>query len=118
MVALIAIGPATPLFVGLAALGGLHGAHILLIGVAMVASWAYSRGLRGGLWGLRLVVPIVGVAATAVTVGAGQFAIGVAVLAVTIGAWSPNARRATAVITPPLPQPVKRTRRSSPNASD
>ena len=117
VVALIAIGPAAPLFVGLAALGGLRGAHILLIVLTMVTSWAFGQGLRGGLWALRVSIPIAGAAAVAVTPGAGAILIGVAVLAITILSWLPHARRATAVITPPLPQPVTRSERST-NASD
>jgi hypothetical protein len=108
VIALIAVAPATPLFVGLSALGGLHLAHIVLIVVATVSSWAYGRGIAGGIWMLRLGVPVAGVAATAATVGAGQVMLGIGVIAVTIASWLPHARHATAVITPPLPKPAKR----------
>lgn len=118
VVTLIAIGPGAPLFVGIVALKGLHPSHVLLIAVTMVSSWAYGRGIRGGLWGLRLVFPVVGLAAITVTDGIGQIFIGLAVAAVTILAWMPHARRATAVITPRLARPIKRTTRSDSDASD
>ena len=118
VVALIAVAPVSPLFVGLAALGGLHIVHVILIVVMMMASWAYGRGVPGGLWGLRLAVPVAGIYAAFVTVGPGRYALGIAVVAVTIAAWLPYARRATAVITPPLPEPVRRTPESSNDATD
>jgi len=116
VIALIAVAPVAPLFVGLSALGGLNLAHIVLIAVAAVSSWAYGRGIAGGIWSLRLGVPIAGAAATAATVGAGQVMLGVAVIAVTIAAWLPYAKQATAVITPPLPEPVKRPQRDTDHA--
>ena len=118
VVALIALAPASPLFVGITALGGLHGAHVILIVVVMLTSWAYGRGLPGGLWGLRLALPVAGIIATFVTVGPGQYALGIAVVAVTVASWLPHARRATAVITPPLPEPVRRAPESSDHAPD
>ena len=118
VVALIAVAPGSPLFVGLTALGGLRPAHIVLIIVAVIASWAYGRGIPGGVWGLRIALPIVGVAATAATLGVGQAALGIAVVVVTIGSWLPHAKRATAVITPPLPEPFKRPLRSTDDATD
>jgi hypothetical protein len=118
VVALISVAPASTLLVGIAALGGLRPAHIALIVVATAASWAYGRGLPGGLWALRIGVPIAGVFATVVTVGTGQVLLGIAVGAVTIASWLPHARRATAVITPPLPEPVERSPRSTDDASN
>jgi len=118
VVGLIAVAPAAPLFVGMAALGGLDPTHIVLIVVASVSSWAYGRGMPGGVWALRIAVPIAGAVATAVTSGAGQVFLGIAVVAVTIASWLPHARRATAVITPPLPHPGKRPPRSTDDATD
>jgi hypothetical protein len=118
VVGLIAVAPTAPLFIGLTALDGLHPAHIVLIAVASASSWAYGRGVPGGIWALRVAVPITGVVATVVTSGAGQIPLGIAVVAVTIASWLPHARRATAVITPPLPEPVKRSPRSPDDATD
>lgn len=108
VVTLISTGAVTPLFVGLTALGGLSAAHVVLIVATMLSSWAYGRGIRLGIWGLRLAVPIAGIVATAATVWPGSLPLGAAVLATTTVAWLPDARRATTVITPPLPAPVVR----------
>ena len=108
VIILISTGIVTPLFVGFTALGGLSPVHVVLIVVTMVSSWAYGRGVRLGIWGLRLAVPIAGIVATAATVWPGTLPLGAAVLATTIVAWLPDARRATTVITPPLPAPVVR----------
>ena len=118
VVTLIAVAPATPLYVGIAALGGLRPMHIVLIVVSTASSWAYGRGVPGGTWALRIALPTAGAAATVVTVGAGQVMLGIAVVGVTIIAWLPHARRATAVITPPLPTPVKRSPRNTDDATD
>jgi len=115
---LVAVAPASTLFVGLTALNELSPAHIVLIVVATVSSWAYGRGIPGGLWALRVAVPIAGVVAVAYTSGPGQVVLGVAVSAVTIASWLPHARRATAVITPPLPEPVTRSPRSTDDATN
>ncbi len=108
VVALISLGAVTPLFVGLTALGGLSPAHLALIVVTMLSSWAYGRGIRLGIWGLRIVVPITGAAAATATTLPGAVLLGLAVIAVAVAAWLPHARRATTVITPPLPAPVAR----------
>jgi hypothetical protein len=118
VVALIAVAPVSPLFVGISALDSLQPAHVVLIIVAVASSWAYGRGILGGIWALRVATPIVGAVAVAVTAGAGQVLLGIAVASVTIAAWLPHARRATAVITPPLPEPVRRTKRSADDATD
>ena len=118
VVTLMAVAPASPLVVGVAALGGLDPTHIVLIVVASTSSWAYGRGIAGSIWALRIAVPAAGAVATAFTVGAGQLLLGTAVVGVTIASWLPHARRATAVITPPLPEPVKRFPRNTDDATD
>lgn len=118
VVSLIAVGPAAPLLVGVTALGGLHLSHVVLIVAATASSWAYGRGIPGGVWAMRIGVPIAGAVATAFTAGVGQVVLGIAVAAVTIAAWLPQARRATAVITPPLPEPMRRNPRSTNDATD
>jgi hypothetical protein len=118
VIALIAVGPITPLFVGVTALAGLHPLHLVLIAVTMLSSWAYGRGISLGIWGLRTVVPVAGLAAVVVTLWPGSLPLGAAVAATSIVAWLPHARRATAVITPPLPAPVYRRDEGIPDASD
>jgi hypothetical protein len=108
VIALIAIGPITPLFVGVAALQDLHPMHLVVIVVTMASSWAYGRGISLGIWGLRTAVPLTGLVAVAVTLWPGSLVLGSGVLASTAIAWLPHARRATAVITAPLPAPVAR----------
>jgi len=120
VVALIAVAPVSTLFIGLTALGGLHLAHVVLIVVATASSWAYGRGLPGAIWALRVAVPITGTAAIIQTTGPGpgQVVLSIAVVAVTLASWLPHARRATAVITPPLPEPVTRSPRSADDATE
>ncbi|GMQ94506.1 MAG: hypothetical protein BMS9Abin12_1999 [Acidimicrobiia bacterium] len=118
VVALMAVGPASPLYIGLTSLEGLDPTHLVLIAVTMASSWAYGRGLHFGIWGLRIVVPIAGALATASTTGIGRVALGVAVIAVTILSWMPHARRATAVITLPLRAPSKHPTGDTPDASE
>lgn len=118
VVALIAVAPVSPLFIGLTALDGLHLAHVVLIVVATASSWAYGRGIPGAIWALRVAIPVAGTVAIASTVGPGQAVLAVAVTTVTITSWLPHARRATAVITPPLPEPVKRSPRSTDDETD
>lgn len=118
VVALMAVAPVSTLFIGLTALGGLHVAHVVLIVVAAASSWGYGRGLPGAIWALRVAVPSAGAAAIVQTTGPGQVVLGIAVVAVTIASWLPHARRATAVITPPLPEPVTRPQRSADDATE
>ncbi len=118
VVALISVGAVTPLFVGLTALGGLSPAHVVLIVIAMVSSWAYGRGIGLGTWGLRFAVPIAGIVATTATAWPATLLLGAAVLATTIVAWLPDARRATNVVTPPLPAPVARKDDGADHASE
>ncbi len=116
VVALMAVAPAATLFVGAAALYALRTAHVVLIAVAVVSSWAYGRGIPGALWGLRIAFPAAGVYAIVSTQGAGTIPLAIAVAGITIAAWLPHARRATAIVTPPLPEPVRRTQRSTDDA--
>ncbi len=116
VIALMAIGPASGLYIGLVALERLDVAHLVLLAVTMVSSWAYGRGLPFGIWGLRVVVPAVGAFTAGYAVGVGGVLLGVAVLAITVASWTPQARSATAVVTPPLPPPAVRSSRSMPDA--
>jgi len=105
-VALMASGTITPIVVGFAAWDGVGPVHwILTIGVVMSA-WAYGRGLPFGIWGFRVFVPIVGVPSVLQTSRPGSFVIAVAIVLLVGLAWSPSAKKVTAVITPPLPAPM------------
>lgn len=106
--ALLAGGAVAPVVVGLASIAGVITVHwIFVISVAM-SGWAYGRGLPFGIWSLRTVVPIIGLAAAFVTPLPGVILIIAGTILLAGLAWSPGARRVTAVITPPLPPPVRR----------
>jgi hypothetical protein len=106
VVALISVAPAATLWVGMATGDGFHLIHGVLIAVTVFGSWAYGRGRSWGLWSLRIVVPTIGLMAILVTTGPGVVLLAGGVVGTTILAWLPHAKRATAVITPPLPPPV------------
>jgi len=107
-IALMASAGLTPVVVGLAAFEGVSASHWLLVLAAIVSAWAYGRGLRLGIWGLRVVVPASGAVAALQTAYAGNILIAATALAITILAWTPQAKHVTAVITPPLPAPQPR----------
>jgi len=107
-VALLASAGLTPIVVGFAAYEGVTASHWLLVLIVITSAWAYGRGLRLGIWGLRVVVPVSGAAAALQTAFAGNIAIVAGALVITVLAWTPQARHVTAVITPPLPAPVRR----------
>ncbi|MCL1601889.1 MAG: hypothetical protein M3112_10215, partial [Actinomycetia bacterium] len=106
--ALIATAGAAPILVGFAAYLGVEAVHWVLVATAMVSAWAYGRGFSIGIWGLRVVVPVVGLLAAFSTTEPGNIAIALGTIAVAIMAWSPQAKRVTAVITPPLREPISR----------
>ena len=106
--ALIATAGAAPILVGFASYRGVEAVHWVLVATTMVSAWAYGRGLSIGIWGLRVVVPVVGLLATFSTTEPGNIAIALGTVAVAIMAWSPQAKRVTAVITPPLREPISR----------
>ncbi|GMQ93089.1 MAG: hypothetical protein BMS9Abin12_0566 [Acidimicrobiia bacterium] len=107
-VALIASSVAAPIIVGLAAYGGVTWFHWTLVGFVVVSAWAYGRGLPFGIWGFRVIVPIVGLFVTILTPGPASLAIAGGAVVVAGMAWNRRARKVTAVITPPLPAPVNR----------
>ncbi|MFV2000301.1 MAG: hypothetical protein ACC654_08060 [Acidimicrobiia bacterium] len=104
------------LWVGLSAGSGFQIVHIALIATVIASSRGYGRGQSWGIWGLRLAVPIVGAASVYTTAGFGQVLLAIGLLGITILAWLPHAKRATAVITPPLPAPVERSRKDQSDA--
>ncbi|MEE8456922.1 MAG: hypothetical protein V3S28_02630 [Acidimicrobiia bacterium] len=107
-VALMASGAFTPIIVGFAAWDSVALVHWALVVIVIVSGWAYGRGLPFGIWGFRLVVPIVGLQVVLHTSRPGSFVIAGGITVVAGLAWSGLARKVTAVITPPLPSPVNR----------
>lgn len=106
--ALIATAGVAPIYVGLASYTGVEAVHWLLVLVTMVSSWAYGRGLWIGIWGFRVVVPVAGLVAALRTIEPGSIAIALGALIVAIMGWSEQASKVTAVITPPLREPLSR----------
>ncbi|MCZ7532930.1 MAG: hypothetical protein M5U23_05935 [Acidimicrobiia bacterium] len=104
-VSLVAVAPVAPLIVGLAAYDESHWLHWLAAVVAVGSSFLYARGLPGGLWLLRLAVPVSGIAAFTVCPLPSALLVGVGSLAVGLLAWLPGAAAVTATPTPPLPAP-------------
>lgn len=105
-VLLLASAGFAPIFVGLAAYEGVALGHWALIGAIQGSAWAYGRGLPFGIWGFRLVAPLLGLVAASQTSAPGNIAIAVGALLITAIAWSPRSTQVTAVITPPLPAPA------------
>jgi hypothetical protein len=106
--ALMATAGAAPILVGLAAHTGVEAVHWVLVATTLASAWAYGRGLGVGIWGFRVLLPVVGLAAAFRTIEPGNIAIALGALAVAIMGWSPQAKRVTAVITPPLREPISR----------
>lgn len=101
---LFAIG-ALPL-AGMASVDAATPAALVLAAAGPVLAWAYARGLRWGLWGLRVALPTAAAAAAlasdgwAPTAAFVAFAVGDAILA-----WSPGAADALSPVQAPLPPP-------------
>lgn len=112
VIALLVVAPAAALYVGIAASAGAHWTHWLLFVIAAVGSVLYGRGTPGGLWMLRVGVPIAAIMAITQTDLAGSLMISVGAGLVAALAWSPAARKTTRVIVPPLPSPTPRKRTS------
>lgn len=112
VIALLSVAPAAALFIGIAANADAQWPHWLLFLIAASGSVLYGRGTPGGLWLLRIGVPVAAVIAIAQTDLAGSVMIGVGAAAVAALAWSPAARKTTRVIVPPLPSPSPRKRAS------
>lgn len=105
--ALLASSAVAPIVVGLGSPEGVVALHwIFIIGVG-ASSWAYGRGLPFGIWSFRTIVPIIGLATAAVTPLPGTTLIITGTILLAGLAWSPGARKVTAVITPPLRPPTK-----------
>jgi len=104
---LAAIG-ALPL-AGLASVDAVTPAAMVLAATGPVLAWAYARGFRWGLWGLRVALPVV--ASIAAFVSASWIA---AASFITFGlvdallAWSPGAADALSPVQAPLPPPRTR----------
>lgn len=102
---LVTVAPVAPFIIGLGAYDSSHWLHWLAAVTAVTSSFLFARGLPGSLWLLRLLVPMTGVAAAAVSpippgLLAGAGALGIGVLA-----WLPGAASITTTPTPHLPAP-------------
>lgn len=104
---LAAIG-ALPL-AGFASVDATTPAVLVLAATGPVLAWAYARGFRWGLWGLRVALPMVALVAaiaSATWIAAACFvAFG---LVVAVLAWSPGAADALLPVQAPLPPPRAR----------
>lgn len=110
-VALVAVGAAAPLFLGLVLMGtGTHWYHWMLVGVTIAGSVLYGRGNRIGIWTLRTATPILAVIVGLATGGVAGLAIAFAGVVLGGASWTPAARHTTTVIAPVLPQPIDRRR--------
>lgn len=105
---LMGAGGGAPLIVGLLATDGAGAMHWVVSLTVMGSSLVYGRGNRTGVWLLRALVPATGIALVAVDPQAGDWVIAALCGALGVLAWTPAARRTTAIITPPLPSPVQR----------
>jgi hypothetical protein len=95
--------------IGFVSPGGLTVLLVLLATASILFVVGYIRANAWGLWGLRLVIPALTIAAAVALNVAG----GIALLAgggiVTTLAWTPAARRAIRGSVPPLPAPRHRS---------
>jgi len=104
---LAAIG--APPLAGFASVVATTPAALVLAATGPVLAWAYARGFRWGLWGLRVALPIVALIAAIASAtwiaATGFVAFG---LAVAILAWLPGAADALSPVHAPLPPPRTR----------
>ncbi|MGB9356993.1 MAG: hypothetical protein WCC01_00400 [Acidimicrobiia bacterium] len=104
---LAAIG-ALPL-AGLVSVDAVAPAAMVLAATGPVLAWAYARGFRWGLWGLRVALPILAFTAAFASAtwvaAAGFIAFG---LVDAFLAWSPGAADALSPVQAPLPPPRTR----------
>lgn len=111
VIVLMSAAAGVTLWVGLSTGSGFNTIHLILIVTVIASSRGYGRGQSWGIWGMRIAVPVVGTTSVYTTSGVGQILLAIGVVGITILAWLPHAKRATAVITPPLPPPVKPPRK-------
>ena len=94
--------------VGLAAPDGLRPAHGVAGALGILLSWGYARGTVWALWGLRLGMPPVLVAAALSSPVGGVVLLLAAAAALTALAWSKEARLAVDPLRGQLPAPRPR----------
>ncbi len=110
VISLLAAGPVAPLYVGVCCWSTpAQWPQWTAAFVTLVSSATYGRGMPVGVWLLRLLVPVVGIVAALTTGGAGGAMIAVGAIGIGALAWTPQARRATRVVAPVLPEPVRRS---------
>jgi hypothetical protein len=103
LLGLLAIVPA----VGLAAPGGLQTAHGVLGAGAVLLAWAYGKAQVWSLWAIRLVLPVLGIAAAIASPPAGAALLLVLVGGVVGLAWTPEALLAAQPLMDDAPGPRK-----------
>lgn len=94
---------------GLASIDATSPATLVLAFTGPALAWAYARGFRWGLWGLRVALPIAAIVAALASDGWASFALLFAFgLVVTALAWLPGASDALSPVQAPLPPPRPR----------
>jgi hypothetical protein len=94
--------------IGFVSPGGLTVPLVVLATASVVLVIGYIRANTWGLWGLRLVVPVLTIgAATTLSVAGATALLAVGGIVTTL-AWTPAARRAIRSSVPPLPAPRHR----------
>lgn len=84
-----------PALVAVTAPDGIPLTGWLLSCFALAAAWLYSQAWLPAVWALRLLLPILGIAAAAFLSWPGALVLGLGVAALTALAWSPEVRQAT-----------------------
>ena len=84
-----------PALVAVTAPDGVPVAGWVLSGFALAAAWSYSQAMLPALWAVRVLLPVVGIAAAATLSWVGTVVLGSGVVALTVLAWSPEVRQAT-----------------------
>lgn len=111
LLGLLATAPA----VGLAAPGGLTTAHGFFGAGGVFLAWAYSKAQVWSLWAIRLVLPLLGIAAAVASPVAGAVALLALAGALAGLAWTTEARLAVQPLMEDLPgpRPVRRSPEST-----
>lgn len=107
---IMAVAVVAPLFAGIAtASSGASAAVWVAVAVAMVGALLYAQGASIGLWILRIALPAAGAVVALTTPDPSGWLVLAGTVGVSVLSWFPAARRTTAVITPPLPSPTRRS---------
>ncbi len=91
--------------VGVASPAGLEFTHGVLGGAGVLLGWAYARAEVWGLWGLRVVLPVLAIGSILQSPWGGRVLLVVLVGAVVWLAWTSEAQRAVQPLLDRLPGP-------------